>query len=88
MLAKYFSIIRNDVLSVSSQRKYSFYHQRMLLDAFQTNYRNINQCDGPVVLTIEEWLECFSWTSLKLLIVYLMNFYLQSLGHTALEIIV
>ena len=34
MLAKYFSIIRNYVLSVSSQRKYNFYHQNTLLDAF------------------------------------------------------
>ena len=41
MLAKYFSIIRNYVLSVSSQRKYNFYHQNTLLDAFQTNSRNI-----------------------------------------------
>ena len=41
MLAKYFSIIRNYVLSVSSQRKYTFYHQNTLLDAFRTNSRNI-----------------------------------------------
>ena len=41
MPAKYFSIIRNYVLSVSSQRKYNFYHQNMLLDAFRTNSRNI-----------------------------------------------
>ena len=41
MLAKYFSIIRNYVLSVSSQRKYNFYHQNMLLDAFRTNSRNV-----------------------------------------------
>ena len=41
MLAKYFSIIRNYVLSVSSQRKYNFYHQNRLLDAFRTNSRNI-----------------------------------------------
>ena len=41
MLAKYFSIIRNYVLSVSSQRKYNFYHQNTLLDAFRTNSRNI-----------------------------------------------
>ena len=40
MLAKYFSIIRNYVLSVSSQRKYNFYHQNTLLDAFRTNSRN------------------------------------------------
>ena len=41
MLAKFFSIIRNYVLSVSSQRKYNFYHQNTLLDAFRTNSRNI-----------------------------------------------
>ena len=41
MLAKYFSIIRNYVLSVSLQRKYDFYHQNTLLDAFRTNSRNI-----------------------------------------------
>ena len=39
--AKYFSIIRNYVLSVSLQRKYNFYHQNTLLDAFRTNSRNI-----------------------------------------------
>ena len=41
MLAKYFPIIRNYVLSVSPQRKYNFYHQNTLLDAFRTNSRNI-----------------------------------------------
>ena len=41
MVAKYFSIIRNYVLSVSSQRKCNFYHQNTLLDAFRTNSRNI-----------------------------------------------
>ena len=41
MLAKYFSIIRNYVLSVSSQRKYNFYHQNTLLNAFRTNSCNI-----------------------------------------------
>ena len=41
MLAKYFSIIRNYVLSVSSQRRYTFYHQNTPLDAFRTNSRNI-----------------------------------------------
>ena len=40
MLAKYLSIIRNYVLSVSSQRKYTFYHQNTLLDAFRTNSRS------------------------------------------------
>ena len=41
MLAKYFSIIRNYVLSVSLQGKCNFYHQNTLLDAFRTNSRNI-----------------------------------------------
>ena len=41
MLAQYFSIIRKYVLSVSLQRKYNFYHQNTLLDAFRTNSRNI-----------------------------------------------
>ena len=41
MPAKYFLIFRNYVLSVSSQRKYNFYHQNILLDAFRTNSRNI-----------------------------------------------
>ena len=41
MLAKYFSIIRHYVLSVSSQRKYNFYHQNKLLAAFLMNSRNI-----------------------------------------------
>ena len=41
MPAKYFSIIRNYVLSVSSQRKFTFYHQNTFLDAFRTNSRNI-----------------------------------------------
>ena len=41
MIAKYFSIIPNYVLSVSSQRKYNFYQQNTLLDAFRTNSRNI-----------------------------------------------
>ena len=41
MLAKYFLIIRNYVLSVSSQRKYNFYHQNTLLNAFRKNSRNI-----------------------------------------------
>ena len=29
------------MLSVSSQRKYNFYHQNTFLDAFRTNSRNI-----------------------------------------------
>ena len=41
MLATYFSIIRNCVLSVSLQRKNNFYHHNTLLDAFRTNFRNI-----------------------------------------------
>ena len=41
MPAKHFLIIRNYVLSVSSQRKYNFYHQNTLLDAFRMNSRNI-----------------------------------------------
>ena len=41
MLVKYSSIIRNYVLSVSSQRKNNFYHQNRLLDASRTNSRNI-----------------------------------------------
>ena len=41
MLAKYLSIIRNYVLAVSSQRKYNFYHQDTLLDAFRMNSHNI-----------------------------------------------
>ena len=41
MLANYFSIIRNYVLSVSLQRKYNFYYRNTLLYAFRTNSRNI-----------------------------------------------
>ena len=41
MLAKYFSIIRNYVLAVSSQRKLTFYHQNTLLDDFRANFHNI-----------------------------------------------
>ena len=40
MLAKYFSIIQNYVLSVSLEGKYTFYHQSMLLNAFQANSQN------------------------------------------------
>ena len=40
-ILKYFSFIRNYVLSVSSQRKYNFCYQNTFLDAFQTNSRNI-----------------------------------------------
>ena len=41
MLVEYFSVIRNYVLSASSQRKYNFYHQNTLLNAFETNSRSI-----------------------------------------------
>ena len=41
MLAKYFSIIWNYALSVFSQRKYNFYYQSTLLDAFWTNSHKI-----------------------------------------------
>ena len=49
MLAKYFSIIQNYVLSASSQRKYNFYHQNTLLDAFRTNSRNIGRNPSMVI---------------------------------------
>ena len=52
MLAKYSSIIRNYVLSVSSQRKYNFYHQNRLLDAFQTNSRNIIGGNPSIVIPL------------------------------------
>ena len=41
MPAKYFLIIRNYVLLVSSQRQYNFCHQNTFLDFFRTNSRNI-----------------------------------------------
>ena len=37
MLVKHFSIIRNYVLSVLLQKKYTFYHQNTLLDTFRLN---------------------------------------------------
>ena len=46
MLAKYFSVVRNYVLSVFSQRKYTVYHQNTVRDAFRTNSRNIT-CRNP-----------------------------------------
>ena len=52
MLAKYFSIIRNNVLSGSSQRKYNFYHQSTLLDAFRTNSRNIIGSNPSMVIPL------------------------------------
>ena len=52
MFAKYFSIIRNYVLLVSSQKKYNFYHQNTLLDAFRTNSRNIIGRNPSVVIPL------------------------------------
>ena len=52
MLAKYFSIIRNYVLSVSSQRKYNFYHQNAPLDAFRTNSRYIIGRDPSMAIPL------------------------------------
>ena len=52
MLAKYFSIIRNYVLSVSSQRKYTFCHQNTFLDAFRTNSRNITGRNPSMVIPL------------------------------------
>ena len=52
MLAKYFPIIRNYVLSVSLQRKYNFYHQNTLLDAFRTNSRNITGRNPSMVIPL------------------------------------
>ena len=52
MLAKYFSVIRNHVLSVSSQRKYNFYHENTLLDAFRTNFRNTIGRNSSMVIPL------------------------------------
>ena len=52
MLAKYFSIIRNYVLSVSSQRKYNFYHQNTLLDAFRMSSRNTIGRNPSIVIPL------------------------------------
>ena len=52
MPAKYFLIIRNYVLSVSSQRKYNFYHQNTLLNAFRTNSRNIIGSNPSMVIPL------------------------------------
>ena len=52
MLAKYFSIIRNYVLTVSSKIKYTFYHQNTLLDAFRTNSRNIIGRNPSMVISL------------------------------------
>ena len=52
MLAKYFLIILNYVLSVSLQRKYNFYHQNTLLDDFRTNSRNISGRNPSMVIPL------------------------------------
>ena len=52
MLAKYFSIIRNYVLSVSSQRKYNFYDQNTFLDAFRMNSSNIIGRNPSIVIPL------------------------------------
>ena len=52
MLAKYFLIIRNYELSVSSQRKYNFYHQNTLLDVFRTNSRSIIGANPSMVIPL------------------------------------
>ena len=52
MPAKYFFIIRNYVLLVCSQRKYNFYDQNTLLDAFRTNSRNIIGRNPSMVLPL------------------------------------
>ena len=52
MLAKHFSITRNYVLSVSSQRKYNFYHEKTLFDAFRTNSRNIIGMNPSMVIPL------------------------------------
>ena len=53
MLAKYFSIIRNNVLSVSLQRKYNFYHPNTLLDAFRANSRNATGRNPSMVIPLQ-----------------------------------
>ena len=52
MLAKYSVIIRNYVLSVSSQRKYNFYHQNTLVYDFPTNSRNIIYRNPSMVIPL------------------------------------
>ena len=47
-----FSSIRNHVLSGSSQRKYTFYHQNTLLDAFRTNSRSIISRNPSMVINV------------------------------------
>ena len=50
MIAKYFTIIHNHLLSASSQRKYNFYHQNMFLDASRTNSRSIIGKNPPMMI--------------------------------------
>ena len=52
MLAKYFLIIRNYLLSVSLQRKYNFYNQNTPLTAFRTNSRNIIGRNPSIVIPL------------------------------------
>ena len=52
MPVKNFLSIRNYVLSVSSQRKYNFYHQNTLPDAFRTNSRNIIGRNASIVIPL------------------------------------
>ena len=52
MLAKFSSIIRNYVLSVSSQRQCNFYHQNTLLNAFRTKPRNIISGNPSMVIPL------------------------------------
>ena len=40
------------MLSVSSQKKYNFYHQNTLLDAFRTNSRNIIGRNPSIVIPL------------------------------------
>ena len=95
MPVKYFSIIRNYVLSVSSQRKYNFYLQKALVDAFRTNSRNIigrnslvvmpllaNQDLTPMLLISGDGrsaLTCPSRALLEVLLVYLDRYDSSSL---------
>ena len=52
MHAKYFSIIRNYVLSVSSQINYNFYHQNKFLNALRMNSRNIIGRNSSMVIPL------------------------------------
>ena len=53
MLPKYYSSIRNYVLSVSSQRKYNFYHKNTLVYAFRTNSRKIIGRNPSMVIPLQ-----------------------------------